>query len=42
MEPDVLESTSKTEPKPSGLSALPLGRCDTAFSISSLDIIASN
>lgn len=41
-EPDVLVSTCKTELKPSGLSALPLGRCDTAFSISSLDTTDSN
>lgn len=41
-EPDVLVSTCKTELKPSGLNALPLGRHDTAFSISSVDIADSN
>lgn len=41
-EPDVLKSTRKTELKPSALGALPLGRQDTAFSISSLDVTASN
>lgn len=41
-EPDVLVNTCKTELKPSGLNALPLGRCDTAFSISSVDIADSN